>query len=127
MRNPKRKKRLLDIAPDVFLKKLYEALADMFVSRCEYSGTIDRRWCDRVMKKNVDLTVTDTSLVLLVHTEEDDTVNGIFSCATFISDDDTHAVFVLDERRGCHLTGMIQEVFENLMDEYTSKYPSKPI
>ena len=128
MRNPYRQKRLLDIAPDVFLEKLTRGVTSRLVDHSDLVIDINptiRHWQGRVMKKDVNITLTDTSFVIMVHTPEDDTVNGIFSCATFIDDGDTSAVFVLDNRRACVLTGMIQEVFENLLDEYTSKYPGK--
>lgn len=119
-----RKKRLLDIPPDVFLYKLSMNVCSRITEHSNTDG-IDLRykhWEGSIMKKHVDITLTEKSFVILVHEPTNDNVNGIFSCATFINDNDTHAVFVLDDRIPCHLTGMISEVFENLIDEYTSKF-----
>ncbi len=118
----RRFKRLMDIPQYDLLSKLEGNLLSLF-ARQSYDkiGSTDDMLAFGLMNRNITTSKTNSSLLIMVKDKHGTNIEGMFSLATFVSDDDMHCVIVIDERNPSTISGMIAEVFENLKDEYTSK------
>ena len=118
----RRFKRLMDIPQYDLLSKLEGNLLSLF-ARASYDkiGSSEEMIAFELMGHNITTSKTNSSLLVMVKDKNGTTIEGMFSLATFVSDDDMHCVIVIDERNPSTISGMISEVFENLKDEYTSK------
>jgi len=118
----RRFKRLMDIPQYDLLNKLQGNLFSLF-NRQSYGkiDSTDQMNLFELMGHVITMSKTESSLLIMVKDKNGTTIEGMFSLATFVSDDDMHCVIVIDERNPSTISGMISEVFENLKDEYTSK------
>ena len=120
MKKKTRFKRTLDIPAEQVLTELHGKLRNQFFFQSGKKIELkEPRQTFNLMLKSLTYSETNTSILVMV--KNDDIIEAVYSFATFTDDVISRAVVVLDERKASTISGMIYDVFNDIMRLYTTK------